>query len=294
MSVSRVVLDTCYLRGISDGHLNGLRDRGFTVALPLSAVQELWAQSLAESKPGLLFGRLNRLSPFVDPEFPIVPGGQQLMDILAGPSKPLRAQARNRWRAQAAPLWHLVTTSVVSPDRWAEVGRLAEREIAEFADAIKNLRSPGRARQELTDFNNITDSEAVRQLRPRLSRGLGVGALPERLDAFYSVMVRGIVADGRGRITHEDNDAEDDGMLMHVAWPAVLLTNDQALLEKVDASGSSQAPWVRSAGDLLRNGVPPGVPWGPSAKKASSRFRRPDREERRRLERLTAGPAVSA
>jgi hypothetical protein len=82
----------------------------------------------------------------------------------------------------------------------------------------------------------------------------------------------------------DENDAEGLQLLMHLAEGAFMATYDLALIEHVDASGSFQAPWVRTIGELLTIELPVGKPWGRSARRAAEAHRPRVRSELRQLE----------
>lgn len=68
---------------------------------------------------------------------------------------------------------------------------------------------------------------------------------------------------------------------MHLADDVILVTSDIDLIERVDDSGTFQAPYVRTMGELLTGPVPDGPPWGVSARRAAKAH------AKRRRDRLT-------
>jgi hypothetical protein len=100
-----------------------------------------------------------------------------------------------------------------------------------------------------------------------------------RLTDFHGAVARARAV--RLARAHEENDAIDLGLLQHLAQGLVLVTRDYRLVEDVDACGTSQAPWVRVAGELLRGQVPVGPPFGEWASRAAVSHRPRTRVELR-------------
>lgn len=119
---------------------------------------------------------------------------------------------------------------------------------------------------------------------------LPFGARPrDRFDAYRRMVTRhGRTAfdraHGRQR-SHESNHAMDLNMLMHLADRLVLVTADYELVEEVDASGSKQAPWVRTLGEMLTCGAPPGPPFAERARIESGKHRKRNRADLEALDK---------
>jgi hypothetical protein len=67
---------------------------------------------------------------------------------------------------------------------------------------------------------------------------------------------------------NREHDAIDNVMLMHIAQPAFVAMRDYRFIVRVDESGTFQAPWVRTLGELCTEDLPPGMPWGTSGRHA--------------------------
>jgi hypothetical protein len=68
------------------------------------------------------------------------------------------------------------------------------------------------------------------------------------------------------------NDGADFALMAHVGSGHFVLTNERALVDIVDGSGTYQAPWVRRPDDV--DELPVGHPWGKSAREAARAFKR--------------------
>ena len=71
----------------------------------------------------------------------------------------------------------------------------------------------------------------------------------------------------------QPNHAIDLNLLQHLAEGAFLLTEDVELIELVDASGSNQAPWVRTVPEMLISKLPKGPPFLQHARNAARKHR---------------------
>lgn len=101
----------------------------------------------------------------------------------------------------------------------------------------------------------------------------------ERFDAYGKLAGFHVARDARTKTEGHSaraptpNDATDLNLMQHLAEGLIVATGDYRLIESVDASGSVQAPWVRTVGELLSGRAPAGPPWAFSAQKAWSKHR---------------------
>jgi hypothetical protein len=79
----------------------------------------------------------------------------------------------------------------------------------------------------------------------------------------------------------EPNHAIDLHLLHHLGEGLVLATRDYELVELVDMSGSFQAPWVRTIGEVVLGRAPVGPPFSANARKVSAKHRARSRERLR-------------
>ena len=67
----------------------------------------------------------------------------------------------------------------------------------------------------------------------------------------------------------DPNSAHDTNLAQHLAEGMFIATDDlKFIVNDVDATGSFQAPWVRTPWELLTIGLPAGLPWGRDSKRA--------------------------
>jgi hypothetical protein len=166
-------------------------------------------------------------------------------------------------------------------------GELANTQIDEIANGWTAIRRRALGR-DFPGLEALSEAEIARKLKPLFAKQAGVTRLAERYDAFFSVNAIVAARDAKKtphQLKPHENDAEDLQLLLQLAQPAFVLTQDNGLISYVDDSGTFQAPWVRTIGELLTDPLPSGVPWGRSAKQQAKNFRRRPRKERSELER---------
>jgi hypothetical protein len=71
----------------------------------------------------------------------------------------------------------------------------------------------------------------------------------------------------------QPNHAIDLNLLHHLADGLLIASRDYRFIEDVDASGTSQAPWVRTVGELIAGKFPSGPPFAASARLAWKKHR---------------------
>jgi hypothetical protein len=88
------------------------------------------------------------------------------------------------------------------------------------------------------------------------------------------------------RPAHTPNHAIDVNLLQHLADGLIVVTRDYELIEEVDATGSVQAPWVRTVGELIAGRIPAGPPFALGAKRAAAKHKARNRSDLCRLDSL--------
>jgi hypothetical protein len=288
-----VILDSQNLRGAPVDLLARLvQERGFSLHVSAITLQELWAQAVRESKPGLLLNRVRTLHPVIDLHEPVKTAGVDLVRRLGGTVRGSLIPADGGDPGRLSALWHGIATRGL-PDRLlAEGARTIERDAQ---DRAKQWMATIQAAATIEQWDGVTASprEIARRVTHRFFEMFGSqlsvpGGMHERFEGYYRAAgLHAAVA--RLRLTGllpkpDENDAEDLQLLMHLGEGAFLATYDLNLIEHVDASGSFQAPWVRTIGELLTLELPTGQPWGKSARRAAAAHRPRVRSELRQLE----------
>lgn len=275
--VRRVVLDAMYFRNAKEHELARLRERGLSISVSIATLGEVWANSVRNSKPGLVFKRAQLLGRYLDEEQPIMPVGIDLRTLV----QPLRRLSRRQRDAARSTndrlrgLWAAVVAGKVSDDDWRIVGMTAQQEMDRDELVAKMNEGVGKN----PELRGMPASDAVGALLNLFEKDLGAASVSERTHAYGRIVafrvIRSVTAVPQQHRKFKQNDSEDMQLLMQVAVPAFVATMDGFLLDDVDASGTYQTPWVRRLDDLLTSDLPSCEPWGPAARKAAREFRRP-------------------
>lgn len=261
-----VVLDSNYVRGAHEAELAALVERGFKLSVSILTLEEVWARSTRESLQPWLERRLGLLVKYLDPECPLQPAGQHFTHFLAHD----RSILQQRLRA----LWAHVCEGCVTAETWKQAGDDANAEITELGrghvDSVLQTKE-----LKLGGVADVPEGLLV----PSLSRDIAAAAHVtelqfDRMQAYFYVyaLIAVRAAQGIHYETAEENDAEDLQLLMQLAQPAFVATKDKTLVRRVDESGTYQAPWVRTIGELLVESLPSGAPWGWTAFDARQAF----------------------
>jgi hypothetical protein len=276
MLVTRVILDTDYARFASEEHLAALLDRGFRLSISMAVLQEIWANSVNNQKRGVLFTRAKTLSKYLDADMPITPIGLGLkrqVHPLLQVSRAAKDTARDNI-AEYRELWNSVVNDGVNRASWLATGEAAEEEMANDS-LVSQLNGIIGAHPDLRKYN---ERHAVAVLRRGLSERTRTQTINERCHAYASVFCLRIVRSAGAREKEfkksSANDSQDAQLLMQVGLPAFVAMRDKRTLADVDASGTYQAPWIRTVEDLLTAELPTCSPWGPAAKKEARNFQR--------------------
>lgn len=98
----------------------------------------------------------------------------------------------------------------------------------------------------------------------------------ERIDAhcrYHAYCIVHAAQSHKYATPKRENDFQDIPLLFQLARPSLLVTKDYKFIEGVDASGTVQAPWVTTLGELLTCATPTGNPWGPAARNLHAGFK---------------------
>ena len=268
----RLVLDTSVFRGATPDNLAALAATGARISVARGALNELWRASTRDGKPGLLFQRVAKLAPLVDPMIPVTPGGRELTQLIVA-----NADERPSCMEHLAELrhvWEGLVEGRCSYDEWRRVGADIEQFYARdtVAATMNAMTRPAGDRSFEATFEF-----ARRNLGPRrLSNGRRppklFGTRCDALDRVLALRATLHAINPKSQPRREDNDTEDARMLHQVALPAVLVIDDAELVRDVRKSGSYQTAWVRTLEQVRRFGIPDGLPWGPKAKRQSQRW----------------------
>lgn len=271
-----VILDSQNLRGAPTPVLHHLVSMGFRVHVSAIALEEVWAQAVREGKPGLLRTRIPTIAPFIDAAEPVKTAGVDLVRRLGGTVRGSLVPSSGDDGLAVAELWRRLVTNDLSEAFIADGARLVEDAAALRGVEWRNTNAAAAAVPGWSD-PQVTEGEIARRVAQHFFETLGPqlsvpGGMHERFEGYYrSAGLHAARARGRalGRLPKVDeNDAEDLQLLMHIGEGAFLATNDFNLVAHVDASGTFQAPWVRTLGELLTTTLPVGLPWGRTARRA--------------------------
>ncbi len=282
MSVSRVVLDTNYLSSISGPELAAIRACGFVVSISALGISELWARARRESNQGLLRGPLNRVLPDLDAEQPILLGPGHIRHVTEPTSHRERTRRAAAHRAEGRSIVAALRSGTLD---FEEAGRKLAAEIDEPGKAWRETLLRTRAAPH-EGLQGMSREDAVRGLRNYFSDNIPMSR-SERFDAYFAVSATIAVehAQKLSRRMPAENDVEDLAYLPLVGLPTFIATWDLNMIRDVDASGTYQAPWIRTLGELLTDAKPSGLPWGRGAMTQAKRFVRRSRAELVALEK---------
>jgi hypothetical protein len=274
----RVVFDTSAFWACNEAALQGLRVRRLRLSISLLAIHEAWARAVREHWEQRFLRTVRMLDPYFDLRMPVVPTMGQLMDLIGAAFRDGRPAPTGLHQVEMARrMWRSLAEGRVDDPLFQEGGARAKEEKTRYAgSAVRVLK------ETATDFPTLA-SEQTRDLAVHVARVQDAAASTpegayERLNALCHV-------DAHLKVTavHSDtaflespkreHDAIDVGMLMHVAQPALVAMQDYRFILHVDESGTFQAPWVRTLGELCTEDLPSGLPWGTSAREVAGRHK---------------------
>lgn len=292
MITSRVALDTNYYRGAPIAALAALRNRGFKLSISFIAFMEHTTRSARENTLAKLVNRARKLKDLIDPRVPLLPTGQQLVGLVGAKYVDGRPTRHEEVMEFGKGAWEHLSGDDPVDMGWLAQGRVAGDEA--MGQNLANWRALHDIEPWMDSFLKVgTEGEVARALAQGIARELATASNfdQRRWDAFHQTTALRIVRARRRPLAQRrrnDNDAEDVQLLQHLGIPAILATRDLDLIRTVDATGTFQAPWVRTIGELLDGPIPHGEPWGRRAEKQAATFRRPEQLAKHE-ERILAG-----
>lgn len=272
--------------------LAALRARGFRLHASAVSLEELWAQAVRDGKLGLLSSRIPKIAPLIDEVEPVKTAGVDLVRRLGGSVDPTFVTGETVSPAHFRALWQRLSSRTLTDEWLTRGGEMVIDSAHERATGWLATVDIAASHPEW-DGVEASELEIARQVTQQFFETFGrtisiPGGMHERFEAYYRAAGLHAARARRRKLGKlpkpDENDAEDLQLLWHLAEPAFLATNDLNLIEHVDASGSFQAPWVRTIGELLTMDLPRGLPWGRSARRALDNHRRMDRVALNRLE----------
>lgn len=290
--VDRLILDANYFRTITVRELELLRSRGLSICIDWFVLQEVWANAFRDQKHGRFFGPLRRIAPYLHPATPVLLGAGYLSEELRATTK----QERNRRAFNHVRLGREMLATVLTnldAKRFDAIAAVLELDLNEHGGSWTQTRASS-ASLEL-DCSDKSEPDLIQELIPLFHRE-AEATCPHRFDAYFRVAAMEAIRSTRSSLHRKplDNDAEDLLLLMQLARGAFIATYDLRLLELVDESGSYQAPWIRTLGELLTDDRTTGASWGAAAMRKSRSFHRRSRKDLVELDRVTrsAGKCV--
>jgi hypothetical protein len=286
-----IVLDTQNVRGAPEGVFRQLVERGFSLHISAISLEEIWAQAVREKSPGLL-RRLRMLARYIDEKEPIKTAGVGLVRRLGGVVRAPFVPADVTEPGKLRELWPLLIGDQLPEELIAQGAKLIDVD-AQARD--QGWIETSRAAAAVGDWDGRAETEEaiVKAVTHKFFQMFGSSmsirhGMQERFQGYYraaalhAARAKARVEGRRPKI--DENDAEDLQLLMHIAEGAFVATYDLRFIEHVDASRSFQAPWVRTIGELLRNPLPVGMPWGRAARRAAHGHAIRDRQTLKALE----------
>jgi hypothetical protein len=272
-----LVLDTNLVHYAPSVLLQALADHGFALRVSVIALEERLARCASEGIDKLRV-RLRNIARFIDPLNPIAPQGGPLYARLGiHHPDPNRRQVNDGYNAALPGMWANLTGT----------GELTGwQRLADGMDGSINRNAAlMRSRLKLltgVPKDGVTYGEVLRETRKTFADHPVVRRFGNaRLDAHISRLA-GMIFDVPKQPS--ENDIEDLALLAHLVDDVILVTGDSRSIAAIDATGSLQSPFVRSAWEILEGMVPDGPPWGPSAVAALSVHARRTRQSLRAVE----------
>lgn len=288
----RLVLDTNVYGYGALAKLALLAERGLLLSVSEIAFTEALARSAREFRTGGMrrgrargkfFGRSKSLAPYLDPACPVALGAGGITRRVAAQTTggPPVQVAEERSRLLNA-MWQVVVGHEFSDEEWVRQGRVAEEWLTWRDETLFTTIRAVRDQREPPRWAAMSQAERLAAIRTSLATFWGFSrAMIERLDAHVATVAYRMLEGERGSRLPKENDGADVHLTQHLAEGAVLVTNDERLIDIVDRSGTYQAPWVRRLDEL--ESLPEGLPWGEGARQQAASFNRePSRDDRRR------------
>lgn len=288
VNVERVVLDSNYFRNLTEPELAAVKARRLAISLSVFVIGEVWANASKNQKPGILYGPLKRVSPYLDQAYPVVMGGGHLraeLETLSVSERQRRAfENRATGRAILDALLKDMAVGAFDHD-----GAVLNNEIDEHGRSWTETRLRVQSK-EFPGLAELSKEQAVIGLRTYFEQEI---PMPQRhrFDAYFATAAS-VGVDHAMKLPRRkphDNDVEDLGLVALVALPTLVVTWDLGLVAEVDRSATYQAPWVKTLGELLTDPLPRGLPWGESAVRQSKAFLRRSTDSLRQLEERVRG-----
>jgi len=306
----RLVLDTSCVRGTSRPILHHLRDRGFSLVVSTTAVSELAVHRIRASQNSSdataldrVWKRIRAIRELLDREEPIAPTHAGVILTVGGRIADAPPFDLAFWRANITAAWNALAdeTNPIPAPALESLRRIASYVEDTGADFVRTMAfGVGPDRTDV--FDGVDERQFARLCADDMGRLWSrMYLVPddgpdirERFDAWMRVSgLHGRRAHERAtgrRRRFEPNHATDLTLLHHLAEGLPLVTRDYELIEEVDASGSFQAPWVRTPGEVVEGRLPLGLPFGQNGRKALAQHRRRRRAD---LHALDAAIEVS-
>jgi len=211
---------------------------------------------------------LRFLSDFFDGSVPLAPTHAALVDKLGGRVNGIEKLDFAPWLVRARATWRELAGVGDAFSQFASFARDTADYVAEtgqeFVDTVAAAAELGEP-----SAHDIALAKQMSKVIPSIVDDIELpdGISPaERFDAYTKVQELHLFraydrSVGRLRSV-EPNHAIDINLLQHLAEGLLLVTRDYELIEDVDATGSAQAPWVRTMGELLLGRYPAGLPFG--------------------------------
>ena len=280
-----LVLDANVIRASPAQALQRLKESGFALSLSAIALAELFGQAYRERKPGIVIGPLKRIGGVLETEKPIAADWPTLVhEVLTSLGEKAADSARiENWHRLNRELLVAITTTAWPEDTFFEI---AARYDAMFKDTAEKTRKKFEtgSTQMADSLTRYTPEEALHYKTIVIRENeLHDSELPwlceqhfgERIDAhcrYHAYCVVQAAQSHRYATSRRENDFQDIPLLFQFARPSLIVTRDYKFIEGVDRSGSIQAPWVTTVGELLRGRSPDGEPWGEYARDFYQRF----------------------
>jgi hypothetical protein len=274
------ILDTNVAKGTNLSVLQALRQQGWRLRLSYIALVELFAH-LPERATEIM-PRLAKLATVLDPQERIAPTHAVLIDKLGGYVEGVASAGYYKtWRAaQGTTLddWtHETTIHDLNQDTVRSLRALVDDRERDFVATMTRGRASSEARA-LVDAGIDDLATVTRRLTSTLIMPIHVtGGVQERFHLHFSLLAlhgaRAALFESlraKGLPPKLDpNSTHDTNLAQHLAEGVFVATDDlKFIVNDVDATGSFQAPWVRTPWELLTVELPVGLPWGRAAKRA--------------------------
>lgn len=283
MPITRILLDTCAVRGLLYGaepkiSIAALAPRlwKYRISMSDSAAAELLSQLVEAQIPvGVWAAHIGEIEKILDPRWPVFLGGKEL-SVVAGLQTDITLDIRET-QIEKQAFWGLLQNATSekkllggfkyqdTKGRW----KALIPEPDKIKDSMQEIRKKWIAHiEELQEIHKTSPGTFIKLAKTRAAVRFGLGSAPTdppdlaaRLDAFLNLQAHFIHASINSKTPY--NPASDDrrgdifdiSLLQAIPLPAIIVTRDKRFLNTLSQIKSPDARQVISIEDFTQHAV---------------------------------------